>query len=186
MDILENLYQSTDADYLIYTNVDIAVQPFFYLTVNELASTGLDAFIITRRTIPKKYTSPGQLPLMYAEIGTDHPGFDCFVFRRDLFNSFHLGNTYIGADWIGKIFLMNLAYSAEAFLILKDLHLTFHIGDDRSWKVGIFDAYNKFNKQEAAKSLLELENIKGAYSGNMEAHKHYLMIKKYGEKINRN
>ena len=30
-DILERLHQAADADYLIYSNVDISVQPFFYV-----------------------------------------------------------------------------------------------------------------------------------------------------------
>ena len=34
IDILENLYKSTDAEYLIYTNIDIGLYPKFYQKVN--------------------------------------------------------------------------------------------------------------------------------------------------------
>lgn len=35
-DILDRLYAATDAEYFIYTGVDIALQPYFYLTVNTI------------------------------------------------------------------------------------------------------------------------------------------------------
>ena len=83
-DILDRLAQGSSEEYLIYSNVDIALQPHFYLFVAAAAENGYDAFVINRRTIFDRFTDPARLPAMYAEIGDDHKGYDCFVFRRQL------------------------------------------------------------------------------------------------------
>ncbi len=69
-DILDRLYEvASEAEYLIYTNVDIALMPQFYLVINELIEKGYDAFIINKRIISKTYQSVLDIPLMYSEIG---------------------------------------------------------------------------------------------------------------------
>ena len=50
-DILFSLNSCSNAEYFIYTNVDIAILPFFYSTVNWIIDQGFDAFVINRRTI---------------------------------------------------------------------------------------------------------------------------------------
>ncbi len=87
-DILDRLYDETDADYLIYTNVDIALMPFFYLSIRDLVLQGHESFVINRRTITDANPFPNQLPRMWAEIGTAHPGLDCFVFPRTAYKDF--------------------------------------------------------------------------------------------------
>ena len=61
-DILNALYANSSADYLIYTNVDIALMPYFYRTVACLMQKGYDAIAINRRTIA---CITEQLPLMF-------------------------------------------------------------------------------------------------------------------------
>jgi hypothetical protein len=84
-DILQRLYESSTAEYFIYTNTDIIVLPQFYETAAKIIEQGYDAFIINRRRIPKIYNSVNDLPFIYSDIGKSHPGFDCFVFKRELF-----------------------------------------------------------------------------------------------------
>ena len=67
-----SLYEETDAEYLIYTNVDIAQMPYFYSSVCKLIEHGLDAFVINHRTISKQYLSVPEPPVMYTEIGKQH------------------------------------------------------------------------------------------------------------------
>lgn len=133
-DILERLYQNSTGQYLIYTNVDISLQPNFYLALSEIIERGYDAFMVNRRTIPSHYSKISKLPLMFKEKGKGHPGIDCFVFNRELFPSFDLGASCIGAVYIGLIVALNCAAYGRNFKIFQDLHLTFHIGDDRAWK----------------------------------------------------
>ena len=72
-DILDRATAATQAEFIIYSNVDIAVVPHFYLSLASIADEGWDAFMITRRTLSKGYTTPAQLWRMYADIGDRHP-----------------------------------------------------------------------------------------------------------------
>jgi len=45
----------------------------------------------------------------------------------------------------------------EGFRVLSDEHLTFHLGDDRSWMTPHFDDYWHHNKACALRILAELE-----------------------------
>jgi hypothetical protein len=164
-DLLERLYHySDDADYLIYTNVDIAVQPNFYLEVDRLINQGLDAFVITRRTISKTYSQPSEIELMYQEVGTSHPGHDCFVFAKHLFPKFALGNACIGAAWFDKSLLWNMIAHASHFAAFPDLRLTFHLGDDKRWKKSDSRELSLHNKQQVTDLLALIEaNSQPAY-----------------------
>ncbi len=127
-DILDRLYQESDADYLIYTNVDIGLQPHFYSKVMAFIEAGHDAFMINRRRIPAKFNSSSQLEEMYKETGLKHPGFDCFVFKRELYPKFSLAEVCIGVPFIEITLSQNLFCFAEKPKVFTDEHLTFHIG----------------------------------------------------------
>jgi hypothetical protein len=162
-DILDALVASSQADYLIYTNVDIALQPYFYQVVGKIIEQGYDAFIINRRTIPGHYKSMEDIPLMFAEIGEKHPGWDCFVFASDLYPKFRLGNACIGTDWIGRMMITNMASLAKRFKVFKDLQMTFHIGDERVWGKDDFSDYAAHNKEECRKTLLAFDKKYGPF-----------------------
>lgn len=129
-DILSSLYNATQADYLIYTNMDISLMPQFYTAVAEILKEGYDAVLINRRGISAKYKSIDELPLMYSDYGKPHPGFDCFVFKRDLFPKLILENICIGVPFIEVALTHNLIAFAEKLKLVDDLHLTFHIGTE--------------------------------------------------------
>lgn len=162
-DIFDILYESSKADYLIYTNVDIALQPYFYLTIADIINQGYDAFIINRRTIPGHYSSIEEIPLMYAETGEKHPGWDCFIFKRTLYPKFMLGNACIGTDWIGRIILSNMASLAKQFNVFTDLQMTFHIGNSRVWQTNEFSDYAEHNKEECRKTLVKFDKMYGPF-----------------------
>lgn len=162
-DILDILYESCDAAYMIYTNVDIALQPYFYQVVADIIRQGRDAFIINRRTIPGHYKSIEEIPLMYAEIGEKHPGWDCFIFKREFYPRFMLGNACIGTDWIGRMMIANMAPLATRFKVFQDLQMTFHIGDDRVWQTNEFSDYAAHNKEECRKTLEEFDKKYGPF-----------------------
>lgn len=152
-DILQRLYEASDAEYFIYTNVDIGLQPQFYAEVNRIIGLGYDAFIINRRTLPARYRSIADLPAIYADRGEAHPGYDCFVFRRDALPNYVLDNVCIGALLIGVVLAANLVCNARRFREFADLHLTFHIGDDGDWKRRGADEYFLHN-QVAGETVL--------------------------------
>lgn len=160
-DILNAAYEwALTFDYIIYTNVDISLLPHFYESIGVIIDNGFDAFTITRRTIPNTYTKPDELPWMYMEAGKPHPGYDCFVFKRELFPAFELGNVCIGANFVGKAMIINMLVHSKRFKVFKDLHLTFHIGDDQAWRNPRFRDYDEHNQKEVERIIdrfLELD-----------------------------
>lgn len=147
-DILDRFYSATDADYLIYTNVDIALQPHFYLAVNSIVEQGIDSFIINRRSITEEYQEIEQIPLMYAQVGEKHPGRDCFVFKRQFYPHYKLGNVCLGAGRVGAVLALNLIYNSLFFEEFRNLHLTFHLGEQRVWREDKFQDFNAHNRSE--------------------------------------
>jgi hypothetical protein len=158
VDILNRLYTAApDADYLIYTNVDIGLMPYFYTAVKHMTEIGYDAFVINRRTIGKEHYDVQKLDLMYCEIGEKHPGYDCFVFKKSLYPTFKLGTACVGANWIGRVLIVNLICHADNFRIFDNSHLTFHIGDERSWQDPALNDLHEHNEKELHKILLEYQ-----------------------------
>lgn len=148
VDILDRLKEASRADIFIYTNVDIGLQPTFYLAVANLIARGHDAIVINRRTVRGDFPHPADLPLICAATGARHPGFDCFVFKRPDYDRYFLGHCCLGIPLIGRVMLLNLATTASHPLLLDRAHLTFHLGDDGNWRSKGFDDYTMHNRQE--------------------------------------
>ena len=127
-DILLKTNEIENNDYIIYTNVDIALMPFFYNTIHEYIKEGHDFITINRRRLENKYNAVEQLPKMYAELGKSHPGFDCFIFKQPLLEKLHLNGICIGVPFLEVSLLHNLLAVAENPKIIFDKHLSFHIG----------------------------------------------------------
>jgi hypothetical protein len=153
-DLIDRLYRESDSPVLIYTNVDIAVQPTFYLEIAQRVHSGLDAMIINRRRIPGHFRTIEELPSMYAHPGSPHPGFDCFVFHRSLYPRFHLANVCIGIPYIEMTFSQNLFCYARRFQLFDRDHLTFHIGMEIFKKRD--PEYLRFNRLEFWKAVKEM------------------------------
>jgi hypothetical protein len=161
-DILDRLYECSEGyDYLIYTNVDIGLQPYFYAVLVRLIRDGYDSLVINRRTVSTEYNSAEALPLIYAQAGEPHCGFDCFVFPREHYPEFFLGEACIGINWIGRVMLTNLLCTARKFKVLEDSHLTFHVGDDRPGKRPEYADYELFNNEQVGRALAHFEAAKG-------------------------
>lgn len=187
-DILDKLFESSDADYFIYTNVDIAVMPNFYSSIAEMIGRKeSDAIVINRRTISYEYTDVKDLSLMYMQAGKEHPGYDCFVFSRDMYEKMHLGHIAIGVSLIGLVFMLNLYKLASNFVFVDDAHLTFHLGDDQAGKNPKFNDYLTHNENEAYACISNLESKYGKFDQSTPSwsHKALRRIKNIvkGEKI---
>ncbi len=156
-DILNNLYEASDADYFIQTNSDICLMPQFYLAVNKLIDRGHDAFIINRRVIPGEYKDIEDIPIMYAEIGAPHGGCDCFVFPRKIYPAYRIGNVCMGIPWQETTLATSMAFYAEKCKMFTDAHLTFHIGDPRIWLNIDYADYRVHNTNEFAKVYKEFK-----------------------------
>jgi hypothetical protein len=147
-DILDRLYEASNSDCLIYSNIDIALMPSFYVSVAKIIEQGYDAFIINRRTISDRYKTVNQIPLMYSELGEPHPGYDCFIFSKNAYSKYQLNHVFLGVPPVGTALAINLICNATKFEEFKDLHLTFHLGDNGSWQRDDCREYLNFNQEE--------------------------------------
>jgi hypothetical protein len=129
-DILEKSNEINAFDYLIYTNVDIALMPQFYSFVVNQISKGHDAIVINRRRLSKKYNFPEDMSLMYSDLGLSHPGFDCFIFKKELIQKFIFNEICIGIPFLEVSFIHNIASFAKNPLYVLNAHLTFHLGTE--------------------------------------------------------
>lgn len=156
-DILASgLMVAEDQDYIIFSNVDICPMPYFYGTVQRILNLGFESLIINRRTIEKYAFDPQLLPLMYADNGRSHPGYDCFVFPRRLVDLFASSDACVGAPRVMRGLIYNLVAVSESLLILRDVHMTFHLGDDRTWDVPELKDYREHNVR-CADSVLDTQ-----------------------------
>lgn len=178
-DILERLYQSSQADYFIYTNVDIGLYPDFYVRVNALIDQGYDAFIINRRRIPDVYNAIEDLDRIYEDFGKSHPGFDCFVFSRKIFSKFQLSGVCIGVPFIGITLAQNVFCFSSQYTIIKDESLTFHIGME-IYKKRATRSYFRYNRIEFWKAMKLLKKEHHANKLPYANHPLIIRLMKYG------
>jgi hypothetical protein len=174
VDILDRLNEASKADYFIYTNADIALMPTFYATISSIIDGGCDSFVINRRTINPARSDPGYIPLMYAEIGEPHIGHDCFILPRSAYSRYIITDVCIGMPKVGKVLLWNLAAYGNQFREFADLHLTFHIGADKSWKDPAYEDYRAHNDREALRALALLNDGTGLLATLKRDHPRFL------------
>lgn len=151
-DIIDRLFECSNAEYFIYTNVDIGVYPDFYSKVCDIIDSGVDAFIINRRRLPAQYTKVDELPQIYQEKGKSHPGFDCFVFKRSLVPQMRFEKVCIGVPFIGITFAQNLFALAHNFRLFEKEFLTFHIGMEIFKRRATRDFF-RYNRREFWKAM---------------------------------
>ena len=151
-DIILSLYNASDAEYFVYTNLDIGLCPHFYLNVSDMVKNGYDAFCINRRDLPKTYAGvqldENNIELVFVVDGIIHPGIDCFVFKREIVPLLSLGNVYVGYPPVGQVLKTQIEVNSQNFMWIKDKKLTFHIGSDRVWR-NFEDPYFKENKNQS-------------------------------------
>lgn len=151
-DILNIAYNHSNSEYIIYTNSDIILMPYFYDMVMEYIAEGYDAFAINRRRISKQFFNTKNLNAIYAEVGKSHPGFDCFVFKRTIIPKMNFANICVGIPFLEASILYNLIAYSTNFKLFYDKHLTKHIGME------VMPAHNKeyywHNRDEFFKKIL--------------------------------
>lgn len=160
-DIIKLLELNSTADYFIYSNIDIALQPDFYDRISRCIMKGYDSIIVNRRGISLKFNSVEQLNEMYLEEGTYHPGYDCFVFKRELSSKFIFNNICIGIPRFERVFVFNLIAFSNNPLYIENEKLTFHIGETilKNWGDKNHLTHNQKEYEKIKKELLPLLSI---------------------------
>ncbi len=140
---------SDAAEYIVLTNSDIHLQPYFYRVLAELIGQGWDVLSVNRRTLDVEPGQRGFNPLFLAEPGKEHGGFDCFVFPASMVAQFAHTQSCCGVGYVMRSLMFNLVALAPRYLMLTGAHLSFHLGDDRKWQVSAYDEYLDFNLDQA-------------------------------------
>jgi hypothetical protein len=179
-DILNKLYDNSEGDFLIYTNIDICLMPNFYTSVNAMIDSGHDAIIINRRVIPKTHLKHNQLERMYADLGKVHTGYDTFIFKKELLKKFILKDICIGVPPVGNDLFYNLFVYANNPVLETNMHLTFHIGEDliKPWADESLLNFNQNQFKQLLKEiapLMLIEKFPGANKGFIKRHFKWLM-----------
>lgn len=143
-------------DHVVLTNVDICPLPHFYRAVARLLDLGFDALIINRRTLADGAADPSLLPLWCADPGRIHEGHDCFVFSAAAARSFVRNDACVGAGGAMRGLIYAMVAGAARMLILGDVHLTCHLGDDKTWTRPELRDYIDHNWGEAVAVLRQV------------------------------
>ena len=164
--------------HVVYTNSDIGLLPHFYDFVADRIAEGHDALVINRRTLPKTFTSPAELTELYAEMGTDHPGFDCFVVSREILEACQFAETLVGVHLIGRVVFWNLIARARKIGYFPAQNLTFHIGDDVPSKSRQSLPYIRHNLKQGAAVARALRADPGGFAdaARLERFKRVLQV----------
>ena len=138
VDIINGLYAVSDAEYFIYTNLDIGLFENFYMVVKAIIDEGYDAFCINRIDLPKLHKGVpldvNNMKIFPQVAGRKHIGIDCFIFRRDIVPQLALGNVYIGYPPVGMVLKTQIEKNSKNFAWFKDIAVTYHLGSDTPWK----------------------------------------------------
>ncbi|MEX2627093.1 MAG: hypothetical protein WD225_09415 [Ilumatobacteraceae bacterium] len=154
-DVLNGLGDPSEHDIAIFSNIDIAVQPFFYELIASTYSAGTDGFVINRRTVHPAFGATS-IAALQSQVGVAHPGHDCFVFASTVRSAFTVFDVCLGAPHVGRALFWNLELNSRRFREFIDLHATFHLGDDRPWRSGRFMSYAAHNRQHALNTCAAL------------------------------
>lgn len=148
--------EEDDDEFIIFTNSDIHLMPHFYSAVEALINRGYESLILNRRTISRFPPDARLLPLMYSEIGIDHPGLDCFVFPKRIFRRFVRSEVCVGVPFVMRSLLFNMVAFSRRLLITNHAHFTFHLGNEMFWNDPKLQDYIDYNVAETMKLLSTL------------------------------
>ena len=76
-----------------------------------------------------------------------------------LFKQFITNQACIGAGLVMRGLLYNLTAHARKMLLLRECHLTFHLGQDRAWQAPELKDYTEYNRQQSNRVLDELSAV---------------------------
>lgn len=116
-------------DYLCYVNSDINLTYWFFDLVSMLIGTHREGtgFIINRKDLVDVDADLTSGEGFHESIY--HPGFDCFVFPRQLLESAHFGTCTVGYPPIGALVATNMLHLLPEVRLLSDSLITWHRGD---------------------------------------------------------
>ena len=121
-------YLHGQGDYLTYSNVDIGVQPPFYIKLARQLQVMPDVPISAIREEFEHVGPTFNIESAIARRGTglNHPGHDCWTFPRSWVPRLVLGFTMVGVSMIATDLMQALHAISGCRMSLLSPHLTFH------------------------------------------------------------
>jgi len=156
-DIFNSLNQVSDADYFIYTTIDIGLFPDFYDRVCDIIEKHkYDFFTIDREIMPKyvdnQLIDHHNFKKLFDIEGEVHPGTDCFIFKKDLLRKVEFGHIFLGYPPVDRVVgreLLRYCRDKMYTRIKSGDRFTFHIGKDSTWHYNKSDGLLNENCREA-------------------------------------
>lgn len=149
-DILNVGARAVTTSHLIFSNMDIAVQPDFYRLLRDMIAGPVGPntpFTVPRVNIDAALAD-APLEAMYAASGPVGHGYDCFVIPLGMVPSLDLGECCIGAPHFDQLLVMELDVLARNGVKSMDAErLTFHLGNDIAWAAMI--DYVEYNLKQS-------------------------------------
>ena len=150
------------SDWVIYSQADIIVAPFFYERIATEIDKGFSSFSINRRTVKRVEGASDPLAEIWSQVGISHKGTDCVVMPVETYQKMVVLDTVIGLLGLGRTLLLNMAVNDVASKRVKDWGLTFHIEDSRQWSIGDRATFgNHFNQKQFLGVVDELVKLHG-------------------------
>ena len=127
-----------------------------------------------------KFNHEKDLSVITAEAGMEHPGFDCFIFKRDLVEKMVFGDVVLGLPGAGNDLFFNLFCLADNPVLYTQKHLTFHVGTElvKRWGTKEEERWNflEYRKVVAAlESRIAIAKFPGSGRGFLTRHFKWLM-----------
>ena len=127
-DIMDRILTHS-ADYYIYSNIDIALQPHYYFFLHPFLREGIEGMIVHRRRVPFSRTmSYTDASMLSSRSGRYHPGFDNFIMHASVAKRLILGDICLGVPFIGVSMAHNIFAFAHSVRYFLHEDLTFHLG----------------------------------------------------------
>lgn len=160
-DVLRAGVRDCPSTHVIFTNMDISVQPHFYTTLHDLVSgkIGVNVPFTVARINVDSLLANQPLERLYTAHGSLGHGFDCFVIPRQLIHELDLGTCCIGAPHFDLLLYMELdVLSGHLMMSLSNERLTFHLGSNITWA-----AMMDYVEHNLSESLAAIERMKHKY-----------------------
>ena len=149
-EILDRLYHGAPhAEFMIYSNIDIGLQPDFYIEIERaIREHQWDAFSVMRHTVSDEHRAVEEIDLIHELPGVPQGGYSCLVFRRSDYPKYALGSACIGLQPVSVLLMLNMMIHAKRFGQIKKQRLCFHLGDDGNWRAQLLNSVHRWNEHQ--------------------------------------
>jgi hypothetical protein len=114
--------------------------------------------------VPESLNKVESLPVIWSMHGNPHNGMDCFVFPREAYECFEIGDICMGTPWSETTLMASMIHWDYNFVVIRNCGVTYHVGDRRTWLADNLKDYRQHNIKEFCKCIRKLsEDFDGEF-----------------------